>query len=60
MWSNAPTPFEVGPFNLSYILKDVMKLFPSIPSSFPPSFPSSICGWHHIIILYNVKAEKLL
>jgi hypothetical protein len=25
-----------------------------------PSVPSSIHGWHHIIILYNVKAEKLL
>jgi hypothetical protein len=24
------------------------------------SVPSSIHGWHHIIILYNVKAEKLL
>jgi hypothetical protein len=46
---------------LSYILKDIvdeMKLFihPSILSS----VPLSIHGWHHIIILYNVKAEKLL
>jgi hypothetical protein len=24
------------------------------------SFHPSICPWHHIIILYNVKAEKLL
>jgi hypothetical protein len=37
---------------------DEMKL--SIHPSVPSSIPSSIQGWHHIIILYNVKAEKLL
>jgi hypothetical protein len=44
-----------------FILKDVldeMKL--SIHPSVPSSIPSSIHGWHHIIILYNVKAEKLM
>jgi hypothetical protein len=47
-----------GPFSWS---------FPSIvnPSfifrkAFHSSVSSSIHGWHHIIILYNVKAEKLL
>jgi hypothetical protein len=40
----------------SYILKDVvdeMKL--SIHPSVSSSIPSSIHGWHHIIILSNVK-----
>jgi hypothetical protein len=37
---------------------DEMKL--SIHPSVLSSIPSSVHGWHHIIILYNVKAEKLL
>jgi hypothetical protein len=32
----------------------------SIHLSVPSSVPSSIHGWHHINILYNVKPEKLL
>jgi hypothetical protein len=39
------------------IVKDVVVVF---CEAFHPSIPSSIHGWHHIIILYNVKAEKLL
>jgi hypothetical protein len=53
------SPF--GPAILLHRVKDVvdeMKL--SIHLSVPSSDPSSIHGWHHIIILYNVKAEKLL
>jgi hypothetical protein len=30
------------------------------PYSVSSSVPSSIHGWHHIIILYNVEAKKLL
>jgi hypothetical protein len=41
----------------SYILKDVVD---EMKLSIHPSVPSSIHGWHHIIILYNVEAEKLL
>jgi hypothetical protein len=48
-------------FKLSYILKDVMdEMKPSIHPFIPSSVPSSIHGWHHIIILYNVKNEKLM
>jgi hypothetical protein len=44
-----------------HIVKDVVdKMKLSIHPSVPSSIPSSIHEWHHIIILYNVKAEKLL
>jgi hypothetical protein len=32
----------------------------SIHPSVSSSVSSSIHGWHHVIILYNVQAEKLL
>jgi hypothetical protein len=53
-------PFPESP-TLQYlkILKDVCESF-SIHPSVPSSVSSAIHGWHHIIILYNVKAEKLL
>jgi hypothetical protein len=52
-------------FVILHILKDVvdemkLSIYPSILSSVASSVPSSIHGWHHIIILYNVKAEKLM
>jgi hypothetical protein len=40
-----------------HIVKDVVD---EMKLSIHPSVPSSIHGWHHIIILHNVKAEKLL
>jgi hypothetical protein len=43
--------------SLTHTHLDVVIVF---REAFHPSVPSSMHGWHHLIILYNVKSKKLL
>jgi hypothetical protein len=57
---NFPISFLKKKFKLDQFRITYSKGHRGRNEAFHPSVPSSIHGWHHIIILYNVKAEKLL